>query len=122
MRISLLLIGGILVFFGAYWYFQHRTMIAPETAKNNLRAGKYDHVVDVRTQEEWDAGHLPNTISIPIGIFVTELPKRIPNKDARILFVCKRGIRAKGVAEMAKQLGYSNVQAMSGNYAELELA
>ena len=101
------------------WYTS-RADLTPKEARRNWRSGKYDYVVDVRTEAEWTTGHLPNTMSIPIGAFVTELPKRIPNKDARILFVCKRGIRAKGVAEMAKQMGYTNVQAMTGNYQELE--
>ena len=93
--------------------------ISPVEARENVKAGKYDLIVDVRTKQEWDEGHLPNTISIPIGNLVAELPEKIPDKNARILFVCKKGVRASGVVTIAHKLGYMNVQAMIGNYKEL---
>lgn len=96
--------------------------ILPTEARDNVKQGKYDYIVDVRTKREWDEGHLPNTISIPIGELVSELPNKIPNKDARILFVCKKGVRASGVVTIAHKLGYNNVQAMIGNFKDLEAA
>lgn len=96
--------------------------ILPTEARDNVKQGKYDYIVDVRTKREWDEGHLPNTISIPIEELVSELPNKIPNKDARILFVCKKGVRASGVVTIAHKLGYNNVQAMIGNFKDLEAA
>ena len=93
--------------------------ITPQEARENVKAGYYNYIVDVRTKQEWDEGHLPNTISIPIGNLVSELPERIPDKNARILFVCKKGVRASGVVTIAHKLGYKNVQAMIGNFKEL---
>jgi phage shock protein E len=93
--------------------------ITPQEARNNITYGKYDFIVDVRTKDEWDENHLPNTISIPIGNLVVELPEKIPNKNSRILFVCKKGVRASGVVTIAHKLGYNNVQAMIGNFKEL---
>ncbi len=100
-------------------YNQQPDEITAQQARQNVKEGKYDFIVDVRTQKEWDEGHLPNTISIPIGNLVTELPERIPDKNARILFVCKKGIRASAVVVIAHKLGYKNVQSMVGNYKEL---
>jgi rhodanese-related sulfurtransferase len=94
--------------------------ISAEEACKNARAGNYDYIVDVRTKKEWDEGHLENTISIPIGNLVNELPEKIKNKNVRILFVCKKGIRASGVVTIAYKLGYTNVQAMIGNYSTLK--
>lgn len=93
--------------------------ITSEVARKKIKQGKYDYIVDVRTKEEWNEHHLENIINIPIGNLVSELPKRIPDKDARILFVCKKGIRAGGVVVIAHKLGYNNVEAMRGNYKEL---
>lgn len=94
--------------------------ISPAEARYNIKAGKYDYIVDVRTKQEWDESHLPNTISIPIGNLVAELPEKIPDKNASILFVCKKGVRASGVVTIAHKLGYKNVQAMIGNFKELQ--
>lgn len=104
-----------------YIYYNTKSdEITPEMARENIKAGKYDYIIDVRTKQEWDEGHLPNTISIPIGNLVTELPEKIPNNDARILFVCKKGVRASGVVTIAHKLGYNNVQALIGNLRELQ--
>jgi phage shock protein E len=111
----------ILVIVGVLYVFTSRQTdeITPSEARKNIQKGKYDFIVDVRTDKEWDEGHLPNTIHIPIGSLVQELPQKIPNTNARILFVCKKGIRASGVVTIAHKMGYKNVQAMIGNYKEL---
>jgi rhodanese-related sulfurtransferase len=104
-----------------YWmlgYF-YKTEVTAQEAKENIKNGKYDYIVDVRTEQEWYKDHLSNTISIPIGSLVSELPKKIPNRSARILFICKKGIRASAVVVIAHKLGYQNVQSMIGNYKEL---
>lgn len=101
-------------------YFQQLDEISPQEARENVKSGKYDFIVDVRTKQEWDEGHLPNTISIPIGNLVMELPEKIPDKNSRILFVCKKGVRASGVVTIAHKLGYKNVQAMIGNFKQLQ--
>lgn len=95
--------------------------ISPNEARLNIKSGQYDYIVDVRTKQEWDEDHLPNTISIPIGNLVAELPEKIPNKNSRILFVCKKGVRASGVVTIAHKLGYKNVQAMIGNFKQLQV-
>jgi rhodanese-related sulfurtransferase len=99
---------------------QSTNEISIEEACNKIKSGKYDYIVDVRTKYEWNESHLENTISIPIGNLVNELPEKITNKNARILFVCKKGIRASGVVTIAHKLGYNNVQAMIGNYNSLK--
>ena len=102
-----------------YYNFQKSFEISPLDARQNIKDEKYDYIVDVRTQKEWDEEHLENTISIPIGNLVLELPEKIPDRSSRILFVCKKGVRASGVVTIANKLGYHNVQAMIGNYREL---
>jgi rhodanese-related sulfurtransferase len=56
---------------------------------------------------------------IPIGEFVTELPKRVKNKDGTILIYCRKGIRAEASAKIAERLGYTNVYWLDGTYDEL---
>ncbi len=121
MRVNYILICCLLIIllFVIYYNFQKSLEISSLDARQNIKDGKYDYIVDVRTQKEWDEDHLENTISIPIGNLVAELPEKIPDRDSRILFVCKKGVRASGVITIANKLGYHNVQAMIGNYREL---
>jgi phage shock protein E len=104
-----------------YFIYYKPIEINSNEARTNIANGNYDYIIDVRTDAEWSEGHNPNTIHIPIGSLVTELPEKIPNKNSRILFICKKGIRASAVTIIAKKLGYNNVQAMIGNYKDIEI-
>ena len=105
------------LFAGMVWRIQReRVEISPEEARQGIRQGKYDVIVDVRTPEEWAGGHRSDAVSVPIGEFVTEFPKRVPSKNARVLFVCRKGIRAPAAALMAQKKGYSQVQAVVGEH------
>jgi rhodanese-related sulfurtransferase len=90
--------------------------ISPDEARRGIQQGKYDVIVDVRTPEEWARGHRSDAVSVPIGEFVTAFPKRVPSKDARVLFVCRKGIRAPAAALMAQKKGYTRVQAVAGDH------
>jgi rhodanese-related sulfurtransferase len=79
----------------------------------------YDVLIDVRTDEEWLEGHVPNAIHISLEHLVTDLPKLVPNKSSTILFCCKRGIRASGAETIAKRLGYTNVTHLEGKCSDL---
>jgi rhodanese-related sulfurtransferase len=115
VAVLILLVGAITY----YYAVSQKTEVTPAEAKENRKRGLYDYIVDVRTDKEWVQEHVEGTIHIPIGELVTELPKKIPNRQARILFICKKGIRASAVVVIAHKLGYTNVQSMSGAYKEL---
>ena len=68
------------------------------TAWNKVNAGAL--LVDVRTPEEFAAGHLPNAINIPHEKVVGELAKRGIAKDTPLVLYCRSG-RRSGVAEDA---------------------
>lgn len=106
----------VIIFILIQWKQWNHTEFSLEEAKQRIRDGKYDVIVDVRTPEEWALGHHPDAISVPIGEFVTEFPKRVPNQKARILFVCKKGIRAPAAALMARKKGYHHVHAVIGEH------
>lgn len=109
----------LIIAYGIFYWIQFQSSeISPAVARKNVTNGVYDYIIDVRTDEEWNTHHLP-TLHIPIGTLVTELPKRITNKDSSILFICKRGVRSSGAVQIAKKLGYNNSHAMIGNYNEL---
>ena len=93
--------------------------IGPEDAKERIQKGLFDHVIDVRTQTEWDMGHYPLAIHIPISDILNELPKRVPDKQAKLLFYCNTSTRARIGAEKAQSLGYTNVRYLLGTHRNL---
>ena len=55
--------------------------ISVERVKQELDTGRPQMLVDVRSREEYDTGHLPRAVSIPLGVLsvrMTEIPRDIP--------------------------------------------
>lgn len=93
--------------------------MGPDEAKALLKDGKFDAVVDVRTDMEWNTGHFPLAIHIPVKRIQTDLPQRIPDKQAKILIYCNTSTRARIAAEEAVKLGYTNVRYLLGTHANI---
>ena len=71
-------------------------------------------VIDVRSAEQYEEGHLPGAINIPLATLGGSIGRLPKEKDAAILMVCNRGnISANGMLYL-KSLGYTNVKSLSG--------
>ncbi|ROP44886.1 rhodanese-like domain-containing protein [Pseudokineococcus lusitanus] len=74
-------------------------------------------LVDVREQDEWDAGHAPDAVHIPMG----ELPDRLgelPEGDVHV--VCRSGGRSARATAWLQQNGVDAVDVAGGMGAWLE--
>ncbi len=71
-------------------------------------------VVDVRRQDEYDAGHIPNAILIPNESIGTEQPEELPDLDQIILIYCRSGNRSKQAAQKLFDMGYTNIYEFGG--------
>ena len=71
-------------------------------------------ILDVRTEEEYDDGHIPGAINIANeDIGTDELPE-LPDKDQVLLVYCRSGRRSKEAAEKLVALGYTQVLEFGG--------
>ena len=71
-------------------------------------------IIDARTQEEYDEGHIPGAIMIPEYEIADRAEKELPDKDQLILVYCRSGRRSKIAAEALVKLGYTNVKEFGG--------
>ena len=71
-------------------------------------------IIDARTQEEYDQGHIPGAILIPEYEIADRAEKEVPDKDQLILVYCRSGRRSKIAAEELVKLGYTNVKEFGG--------
>ena len=71
-------------------------------------------VVDVRTREEYDGGHIENAVLVPNESIGSEMPEALPDKEATLLIYCRSGRRSKDAAEKLLKLGYQNVYDFGG--------
>ncbi|WP_224749521.1 rhodanese-like domain-containing protein [Polycladospora coralii] len=74
--------------------------------------------VDVRTEEEYAEGHIPNTIHIPhdeVEARVTELESY---KEKELILVCRSGRRSEYAAEILAEKGFKNLYNFKGGMLE----
>ena len=72
-------------------------------------------VLDVREQYEFDAGHIPGALLLPVGSITKERAAAvIPKTDSVVLVYCRSGNRSKTASKALADLGYSNVYEFGG--------
>ena len=71
-------------------------------------------ILDVREQDEYDAGHIPGAILIPYTQIDEKAKGMLPDKDQLILVYCRSGRRSKIAAEALMELGYTNIKEFGG--------
>lgn len=71
-------------------------------------------ILDVRTQAEYNQGHIPNAICIPNETIDENVLNKLPDKNQMILVYCRSGNRSKQAAEKLKKLGYTNLIEFGG--------
>ena len=71
-------------------------------------------ILDVRTVEEYNNGHIPNAICIPNETISEDVINKLPNKEQLILIYCRSGNRSKQAAQKLIKLGYTNLIEFGG--------
>jgi hydroxyacylglutathione hydrolase len=73
-------------------------------------------VIDVRSVGEWDAGHVPGSLNLPLAHLEQRLAE-IP-RQADLVVHCQTGPRAAIAASLLLARGFSNVRLFPGGFAE----
>lgn len=84
--------------------------------KARLDLGERFHLVDVREESEWQAGHLPGAMHLGKGIIERDIEGRIPDLDAEIVLYCGGGYRSALATNSLQQMGYTRVISMDGGF------
>lgn len=88
--------------------------ISPEDAMQRMKTESNFQIVDVRRQEEYAAGHIPDAICIPNESIGTEPVPELPDLDQMLLIYCRSGRRSKEAAQKLADIGYTNVYEFGG--------
>ena len=88
--------------------------ITAEEAKQIMDTEEGYIILDVRTQEEYDQGHIPGAIVISHEEIEEKAEQVLPDKDQLILVYCRSGRRSKIAAEALAELGYTNIKEFGG--------
>ena len=88
--------------------------ISAKEAKEIMDTEKDYIIIDARTTEEFNEGHIEGAILIPEYEIKNRASEELPNKDALILVYCRSGRRSKIAADALFNLGYTNVKEFGG--------
>jgi len=76
-------------------------------------------VIDVRTEQEYNNGHLKNSINIPYGEIKNKITEHVQDKDQKIIVYCRTGRRSGIAKKTLDAMGYTNV-INAGSYEKLK--
>ena len=88
--------------------------ITAEEAKQIMDTEEGYIILDARTQEEYDQGHIPGAIVISHEEIAEKAEEVLTDKDQLILVYCRSGRRSKIAAEALVELGYTNIKEFGG--------
>ena len=88
--------------------------ISGEQAKALMDSEKDYVIIDARTQEEFDGGHIPGAVLIPEYEIAQRAEDELPDKNQLILVYCRSGRRSKIASQALVDLGYTNVKEFGG--------
>ncbi len=82
------------------------------------KAGQAFHLVDVREDREWDAGHAVGAQHLGRGIIERDIRATVPDLAAPLVLYCGGGFRSALAAESIQKMGYTNVSSLAGGWSE----
>ena len=72
-------------------------------------------ILDVREQHEYDSGHIPGAVLLPVGTITEDTASAvIDDLDTAVLVYCRSGNRSKTASQALVDLGYTNVYEFGG--------
>jgi molybdopterin/thiamine biosynthesis adenylyltransferase/rhodanese-related sulfurtransferase len=91
------------------------TEISPEAAEARLGSVTF---LDVREQDEYDAGTIPGAVHIARGFLESQVESRVTDRDAELVVYCAGGVRSAFAVRTLVEMGYTNVVSMAGGYGQ----
>ena len=92
--------------------------ITQDKAKELIDAEEPVIILDVRTYEEYEEGHIEGSLCIPVENInensKAQIEMMFPNKEQTILVYCRSGNRSKTAAQKLADMGYVNVKEFGG--------
>lgn len=115
-RIFPLMLAMLLVLTGCGGTAAENTyqQITQEEAKNMMDTQEAI-VLDVREQDEFDTGHIPGAVLLPVGTITKDTADAvIPELDSVVLVYCRSGNRSKKASQALVDLGYTGIYEFGG--------
>ncbi len=101
---TILIVAAVLA---AFFVLKRLGLISHRAARQHLQNGAV--VVDVRSKHEFQSGHLPMAVNVPLNELHHLAPRHLPDKTQVLLLHCFSGTRSAMARRVLRQMGYANV-------------
>ena len=89
--------------------------ISQDKAKQMMEEQEDAIVLDVREKEEYETGHIPGAVLLPLGTIEEDRAASvIPKTDSVVLVYCRSGRRSKQASQALAELGYTQIYEFGG--------
>ena len=86
---------------------------------SSLRDDRSDVIlIDVREQNEWDAGHIAGAVHIPLKTLAEKIEAFVSDRNAIVVCQCAAGRRSLAAGAILRQMGYADVSSLAGGIKE----
>lgn len=114
-RLAIVVLAVLLLLLGCSGETKGYTQITQEEAKTMMEEETSLVILDVREESEYQEGHIPGAVLLPVGEIDEESAKEtIGDKDTTVLVYCRSGNRSKTASEALSKLGYTQVYEFGG--------
>ena len=90
--------------------------VSVEETKQRMSSNTKVRLIDVREDNEWQAGHAAGAEHLGKGIIERDIETRVPDKFAEVILYCGGGYRSALAADVLQTMGYTNVYSMAGGW------
>lgn len=89
--------------------------ITPDELASRIEAGTAPLVLDVRSEQEYEAGHIPGAVLIPHDQLASRIGELAGHENDEIVVHCKSGRRAAMAEEVLRDAGFTRVEDLEGH-------
>jgi len=90
--------------------------VTVEETQQRLKANSNAKLIDVREDNEWQAGRAAGAEHLGKGIIERDIEAKVPDKSAELILYCGGGFRSALAADVLQQMGYTNAFSMAGGW------
>ncbi|MBL9004412.1 MAG: universal stress protein [Myxococcales bacterium] len=87
-----------------------------DRSRGRSGSGVTFHLLDVREDHEWQAGHIPGARHLARGILERDIERTLPDPQAEIILYCGGGYRSALAADSLQRMGYRRVRSLAGGF------
>lgn len=98
---------------------RYNNEITYNDAKKIMREEANSYLIDVRSKQEYNEYHLPNSINIPVYNIEKDINTITNDINSVIILYCQMGSRSRKALEKLERLGYKNLYNLKGGLENL---